>query len=78
MHSTSDVHPGAICPKKSRTGGRRTEDAGRDNGGFLKRAFSVATVDLGWPPAQFWTATPKELWAAVERKIEINKVQNGP
>ncbi|MEY8099587.1 phage tail assembly chaperone [Falsihalocynthiibacter sp. S25ZX9] len=33
----------------------------------------MATVDLGWPPSEFWTATPKELWAAYDHKVKRNK-----
>lgn len=35
--------------------------------------FALATVHLGWPPGDFWAATPRELFAAWDahvRKIE--------
>jgi hypothetical protein len=31
------------------------------------------TASFGWTVDQFWTATPHELWAMIEARIEANK-----
>lgn len=28
--------------------------------------MAMAKHGLGWTPSEFWAATPKELWAAIE------------
>jgi hypothetical protein len=37
--------------------------------------MKVALGRLGWPPAVFWAATPREFWAAFEDWIEVNCIR---
>lgn len=31
---------------------------------WVEETYAYATVHLGWPPSDFWSATPYEFWAA--------------
>ncbi|MEQ5872571.1 phage tail assembly chaperone [Sagittula sp. NFXS13] len=38
--------------------------------------FGFATVHLGWPPSDFWSATPSEFWAAQAMHMQKVEAQN--
>lgn len=39
--------------------------------------FGIATGVLGWPPADAWSATPAEIWAALEAHVAMLRAQHG-